>query len=243
MKNFQLLNKPSEVRDYVESLWQSDIFKQKTYKNKEIDRIVDAYCSKPRIVAEYSDFELERQNHHSWMNILPKRKYDNPVVHDLFNLHEMKHMAHQYRLNEDYHSWAARMIHEELQASLFTEALVYYNDPDLREQSYDGPIWVDGFKQEEKTFGYDSYVHILKKARYQASVKPKKGSKLEEKIRDYAINNRLWVNVWKERYGVIETVYSLWGNVLSVIELWLEENATNGVLFHAELEEFRKVML
>lgn len=92
----------------------------------------------------------ERRHFSAWFgNAFVQRHYDNPVITDLFYLHDLLHaLTLPGRTFASPEQWQQHMRANEIAVSLETEILVYWRCPGLREQSFDFRIWHDALTTE-----------------------------------------------------------------------------------------------
>lgn len=123
--------------------WRSPLF---------IDQVLPAYTDLVHW-ADTQDFWFyeplagERQMFSVWFaHAIGRRNYENPVLHDLYLLHDLLHAYTFIDAPGDTPSrWRARMRANEIMVSLETEVLVYARCPSLRAHSFPHPVWADRF--------------------------------------------------------------------------------------------------
>lgn len=228
MKNLKMLTTEAEVLAFTSSLWQSDLFRRSASKEGGyIQRWARRFAECPRLIAEASEPDIEASHFYSWMNALTLRAYDNPVVSDLYYLHEMVHMATLYgetvveqptRAKSSFESWRSKMMNNELEASLTSEVLVYFALPELRTLSFPFEIWADRFlsekvrltDKEDNAHYYQrdrlDFTFALTRERLALRAKAAAGrDAIENMVAQYARQNEIWAEIWREHFQGIET--------------------------------------
>ncbi len=164
------------------------------------------FVGTPRITFEATDKEVERSNFASWYNALSLREYENPAVNDLYYLHEITHISSMpYSPNVDFQTWKQKMFLNESEASVMSEAFIYYLCPGLRPLSFKNEIWVDRFLKEETRNGdLDFFSQKLTRERDRAQARPNREDPQEARIADYQLQNEAWAEIWRANYEVIE---------------------------------------
>lgn len=208
MKNITVLVEPSEVARYVDSLWQTGMFKNSPF----VTRVVEEFARLPRIFADMSNPILEKAHFSTWWNVIMRRTYENPFVHDLYLLHEMYHAARMpYVPGIGKAAFDEKMQRNELEASVLSEIQVYFEMPGLRAESFKHDIYADRFLNDPKMqalWANDPVVAIetIRTIRRDVMVsKPVEGMDLTETwIRRFADQNAVFTITWADRYGEIE---------------------------------------
>jgi hypothetical protein len=204
MKNIISLIEPKEIKDFVNNLWQTEEFKKScTEENGYINSIVAQFSDHPRFFYEVTDDTLERGHFTSWMNAISFRKYENPVIQDLYYLHEILHATTmRYNQKLDFSRWKGKMIDNEVEVSLDSEVLVYLKLITLRPKSFDFEIWADSLT--DLNMNDPDFRKNLKKERVRIYKTPNPKSKPELEIAKYHLQNEEWSKVWKDNYLEIE---------------------------------------
>lgn len=207
MKNPIILSNRSETLDYVNSLWKSDYFKENKDAFYRTSPLMELFCANPRIFCDYTDSSIEHTHFYAWMNIIPHRDYySNPVIHDLYLIHEYFHTVYMtYKDNAPgYLEWSEKILNNELLASCFSEVVVYKIMPGLREVSFPFEIWYDSLKDQLDNMGDMQAKHFILEQRQSAYFKPK--NEIEKEISLYYLSNLEWLGIWKENYPVLESI-------------------------------------
>jgi hypothetical protein len=193
MKNLTVLHTPGEVVDYVHKLWQSDLFRRSEY----VDGWVHRLARHPMVFAEMSDLELEYPHFATWFGMSYLRTYPDPVISDLYYLHEFVHSTLlTYSAEPLFTAWYRKMNSIELSASLETECFAYLSIPGLREISFKDEIWADRYLGGQKRLG-DSLRDVIRQERFKAMQSPDPMDYCEQQIAAYARQNFEWANSWK----------------------------------------------
>ncbi|MDD9900669.1 MAG: hypothetical protein OXT65_06795, partial [Alphaproteobacteria bacterium] len=176
-----------------------------------IHGIIDRFARLPRLFADMSDERLERGHFGAWWSCVYRRAYDDPVVHDLYLLHEYMHGAEMAHIKgQDMAQFRYRIADNELRASVMSEIIVYFALPELRAVSFDREIYADRFLKDayfQNMWKHDpmGLVTDIYSRRRQAMFAPQAGDRLEKWISDFTAQNDAWFDVWAERYDMVET--------------------------------------
>ncbi len=155
MEQLELIVERKKVMDHLHKLWKSEPFKNAM---KDSYSFIYKFCQKvsdyPIIFFQYTDYKIERPHFSAWFNAIPYRHYDNPVQSDLYYFHELYHRNtlkyFPFHLGDfDFFSWMEKMKNNEIEASIYSEVLIYFILPELRPQSFKDEIWADRFLQEK----------------------------------------------------------------------------------------------
>jgi hypothetical protein len=193
MKNLQCLRSPDEIAAGLGGLWRTDLFRRSDYIRAWVDRVT----RHPLVLAEMSDLELEYPHFGTWFGLTYLRDYPDPVISDLYYLHEIVHASlMHYRPERLFTAWYRKMASIELSASLETECYVYLAVPGLREVSFKDEIWADRYLGGRSKLG-DSLREIVRQDRYRALQHPDPMDYCEQQIAAYARQNFEWANAWK----------------------------------------------
>jgi hypothetical protein len=193
MKNIVALRDEGAIRHYVHGLWRSTLFRESDY----VGRWVDRFAAQPRVFAEMSDVELEYPHFGTWFGMTYLRTYSEPVVSDLYYLHELVHaILLTYESQPLFTAWYRKMTTIELSASLETECFVYLSIPGLRDMSFPDEIWADRYLGGERRLG-ESLRDVIRQDRYKAMHHPDPMDYCEQQIAAYARQKFEWANGWK----------------------------------------------
>lgn len=117
---------------------------------KELDAVQKMVAALPKLVFfEYTEKDLEWSHFTTWFRAIALRDYKNPVINDLYYLHELSHvaaMAYHKGPNYTFNQWYRKMTQNETFAAVFSEAYIYHKLPKLRVEAFPFEIWVDRFK-------------------------------------------------------------------------------------------------
>jgi hypothetical protein len=213
MKNLQLLFSPSDVHDYVLALWRTDAFRDSHRTGGFVHGIVDQLARMPQLFCESSNDRLERAHFCTWWGALMRRDdYANPVIADLYWLHEFHHAgAMPYIPGIGQAAFDEKMNRNELEASVLSEIQVYFEMPGLREASFPHPIFADRYLadphmvalwRENKTVAIETLRFIRRNVMVG---KPEREMDVAEIwIRKFAQQNAAYSIVWSDYYDQIE---------------------------------------
>ena len=207
MQEIKKLITPNEINSFVRSLWKSEQFKS---SHDDPAGYINAWTNKfkqfPRIFFKTTDDHIEKGHFTSWMNCIAIREYENPVVQDLYYLHEILHATTMPYLNgADFETWRQKIFKNELETSLDSEVLVYFNLP-IRKESFTFPIWADKFlgtNVDYKTPKFKSFLTSERKKIFEDKNVLLDPVQLE--ISRYQKQNEAWSEIWKNNYIQVES--------------------------------------
>ncbi len=213
MKNLTLCPTVHDVHREMRKLLRSPIFQQSYDNGGYVYQAVDRYATIPRIMADMSDTHLEQAHFSVWWNVLTRRTYDNPVISDLYYLHEITHASDLAYVPElSFSGFKRKMQDNELTASVTSEIAAYFALPELRAQSFNFPIYVDRFLQDaaiKKRWHTDpeNLIHELREKRrdIMLGLEADKLDDVELWIHRYAEQNEQWALIWRKRFREVES--------------------------------------
>lgn len=227
MKNLEILRNPDQVYDYLETIFQTDIFKDavKTARNHtgvihqvqtyvDLWAIIHEFAKYPRFFAEMAT-DVEYSHFSAWWNVIGLRTYDNPYINDLYYLHDMYHMVDRNVSASNaygattFYEFFKRTSTNELRASIITEVVIYFMYPELRAKTFPFEIWADRFIDGRK-MGWEGItpvgrMHKLQDFRKQAMVNPDPTDWCELQIYGYVQSNIEWAKIWKNNFAKVES--------------------------------------
>jgi hypothetical protein len=257
MHDLQALVMPGQIHAFFKELWRTPEFQESHVPGGYVFRWIDRLAEYPRFIGTLTEPQIERAHFSPWWNVLGRRQYDNPAIHDLFYLHEIAHMAMLvYEETVSWESWAAKMADNEMLASLESETLVYLAMPGLRPKSFPQEIWADRFLGEEAYGGgmRDAAVRAAHRSfmlmeRYRARRIPDDG--LEERIATFQHENEAWAHIWRGQFREVEGTMRVFRHMalqnrtdaVAFLRTWHDRLAEdgNGIPFRTEAEEFAAV--
>lgn len=212
MKNIICLQRELDTMDFLGSLWRSDAFRESMDSGGFIYEQAKRFSWLPRFFAEATNDHLERAHFSTWWNVIIMREYDNPIIHDLYYLHEMRHAATMpYIRDIGRKAFDEKMQRNELEASVLSEIAVYFAMPGLRETSFDHPIYADRFLNDpsmRRLWNTNRQVtlEMLRSMRRDVMVsKSRQNMDLTEIwIRKFAEQNAVYSAVWADTYKEVE---------------------------------------
>lgn len=212
----------------LKSLFQTDLFLGELDRARDlvwgcepphnlVVKVMAEMLRKPLVVFEYDDYDLESSHFTSMMGMIGKRShYTNPYVNDLYYLHEIAHAATMpYGKAKNIQEFHRMTGLNELFAATLTEVYVYKLYPELRQKTFDFPIWVDEYMTEDfqknesfsmKDFGvnYEDTVFIWWVShRFSCIRNPNYLNLTEMQIAAYAEQNAAWTQVWAKSWKVV----------------------------------------
>lgn len=220
MKDIKILVGADEIHDFTRKLWRSDLFQKSHDEGGLVHQAVEQFSGLPRFFFRPSD-DIENPHFSAWWGGIQMREYDNPAIHDLYYLHEIWHagtMAHMK--NMTYDNFSRKMIDNELEASVVSEMLVYYELPELRKQTFPYRIFVDkflfpnGYQNEPDPVALDRWrrnpgclMETLKLERRDVmmSQTPHTENDVEFWIQKFTHQNECWAHLWYASYNKVET--------------------------------------
>ena len=262
MKNLKALANKREIHDYVYTLFKTDLFKRSYLQKGVIYDVVDQFAWLPRLFCEESNDYLERAHFSTWWNVLVHRgDYTNPVINDLYWIHEFYHAAHMpYIPGIGRAAFTEKMQRNELEASVFSEITIYFDLPELRALSFDHEIYADRFLENADmqnlwTANRSVAIETMRSIRRDVMVsKAEHTMDLTERwIRRFAEQNDAYSITWADRYGEVEERMGLLQSsigsgvdresVLASHRLWIEREAArdakgDNIPFRQEAELF-----
>lgn len=193
MKNMIKLSTSGGIKSFVNGLWKTPIFRESKYVADWVER----FCQRNGwVFAEMSEPQLEYAHFGTWFGLTYLRHYDNPVVSDLYYMHEMVHaVLAKYDSSDSFTAWFRRVNTTEFNASLETESYIYLEIPHLRDVSFSDQIWADRFLGDR--LGKDELKNLMRQERYRAIREPDPMDYCEQQISAYAHQNFEWANIWK----------------------------------------------
>lgn len=129
--------------EFWNNVWSSDEFKN-SLNHPFFVQLKNELRKYPFFIFNYTH---DKQYYHltSHLRVIAKRNYSNPIIQDLYYLHELSHCVEFH--GEDFSSfdeWSNHLDNNELYASLISEAFVYFFIPSIRDKTFN-PLWVNSF--------------------------------------------------------------------------------------------------
>jgi hypothetical protein len=213
MKNIVHLCQPSDIHHYLEGLWRTDAFRESHRHGGFINDLVERFAWLPRFFAEETNDYLERAHFSTWWNVIMLRDdYTNPVIHDLYYLHEIAHAATiPYIAGIGQAAFNEKMQRNELEASVLSEIQIYFEMPGLRENSFSNEIYADRFLRDPAMMLLWTRNREIAIETFRAKRKDVMVSKsvedmdlTEQWIRRFAEQNAIFFLTWSRRYKEVE---------------------------------------
>lgn len=218
---------PREVTEKTRGYFQTPI-----RDSKLVLWLIEEYSRIPRFFAQMTDPELESSHFTSWFNVLTLRQYTNPWIGDLYLVHELAHMVHMnYVPDTSWNYWCNKVKQNETLASIFSEILIYFEIPNLRQNTFEHAIWVDKILQDPTYHQIywqdrDYFIQLMYQARMNTMMNPQ--DFVDRQIANYNSQNSLWCDIWRDHYNVVECHMHVWPtfghNINSHIK-WLEDQS------------------
>ncbi len=208
MKNLIYVN-TYDVKDYVNSLWVSDIFKN---GGEWLEEQINLFAKLPRFFCDMTS-ECERFHFSTWWNVITHRTYDNPYIQDLYYLHEIVHAnTMPYVKNMTFAGFCEKMQRNELEASVFSEILVYFYENGLREHTFDKEIYVDRFLDRKLyhnmwDFNKTMMISVITTMRRNIMIASDTDGldDVEKWINKFSMQNDKFAETWKNDFNIVET--------------------------------------
>ena len=213
MKNLIIVTDKDEIHDFMMGMWKTDFFRESHRNHGIVYDVVEHFAWLPRIFAEASNDTLERPHFSTWWGVMMIRDdYPNPIIHDLYWLHEMYHAGHMpYVANIGEAAFDEKMQRNELEASVLSEIQIYFEIPGLREVSFPHPIYADRFLTDpvmKMMWKNNREVAIETIRSIRRDVMTSKPVHLmdrtEEWIRRFSEQNSIFSLTWSDRYREVE---------------------------------------
>lgn len=248
MKNIVTFTSADECRKYIQNLWITDEFRESDW----VAGIADDVASELPVFYELTNKD-ERSHFSTWFRAVAHRKYKNKFVQDLYYLHEFVHVAGlNYDANADWSDWYRKMAENEMEASLASEAFVYWYVPGLREKTFNHKIWADRFRFEDarkRSNDDDSMFNedAIRIERQRIIRDPDPFDWLELQIANYMEQNKDWCRIWSKQWRKVEEHISYLDTLPdekkgAVHKHWLESQMGSWKIpFHSECIKFAKI--
>ena len=162
---------------------------------------------------EESNDYLERAHFSTWWGVLVSRHdYTNPVINDLYWIHEFYHAANMpYIPHIGKAAFNEKMQRNELEASVFSEITIYLEMPELRADAFKHEIYADRFLNDPTILALwrsnrRVAIETIRSIRRDVMVsKAEHTMDLTERwIRRFAEQNDAYSITWADRYCEVE---------------------------------------
>jgi hypothetical protein len=213
MKNLTSIVSQDDILDYVRNIWKTDLFRDSHDSRGFVYRAAKRYAWLPRLFCEMSNDHLERAHFATWWGVMVLRDdYTNPIIHDLYWLHEMYHAAHMpYVPHIGKSAFDDKMQRNELEASTMSEIQVYFEMPELRALSFDHEIYADRFLNDPLMIALwagnkDVAIETMRSTRRDVMISKNEHEMdvTERWIRRFSEQNTAHSITWSDRYLEIE---------------------------------------
>lgn len=260
MKNMIVLSSYEENMEFLRKLWRTDAFQRSFSEGGFIFEQCVRFAWQPRIFAEMTNEHIERAHFSTWWNVIMLREdYTNDMIHDLYYLHEMCHASTMpYVPNINRSAFEEKMKRNELEASVLSEILVYFEMPAIRQYSFGHEIYADRFLQDmhlQDLWRVNKPLAIEKMRFMRRDVmsRPFEAGMdtTETWIRRFSDMNDAYAIIWSDRYNEIETAMDQlqrtmlkWGDAAAItrwafaLEAEAAKDPVDNVPFRMEAEQF-----
>lgn len=208
MKNLVQLVTARDVTDYVQGLWQTDLFRASHVADPArpegyIARHVAAFARLPRVFFDMTVPEVEHSHFAPWFGALHHRTYATPAIHDLLLLHELVHAATLEPVPHlGWRRWSGTLIRNEQTTAVESEVGVYWALPELRALTFPFEIWADRYLRQWPVGGPAMPAPELWSERRRAMRAPT--DDIERGIAHFRRQNWEWAEIWKQNFGRVE---------------------------------------
>lgn len=140
---------PEQVESFLHSILRNPLIIEDAKREGSLyHEIIKNAAKYPLFIHVPSGDEIERLNFTSWIRVLTLRtaEYESETFADLYLLHELRHMTTMpFGIYPSARDWDFKMLLNEKESSLVSEALVYFAIPGLRPHMPLKEMWVDRF--------------------------------------------------------------------------------------------------
>ncbi len=205
MRNIRSYETYDDALFGVKFLWKTKEFQE----SKEIQALTVQVAKRMPSFYTMDSPYLEHAHFTTWFGFFALRDYANPYVNDLYWLHEFTHFVNfDYGggVTDTFHKWYRRMLENEFNSSFQSEALIYFQMPGLRKETFPFEIWVDrhlGFGADG-TLGDHFSIQVLRDLRLKAMRDPDPFDFCEQQMAAYVRQNMAWAQTWAKNWRVVE---------------------------------------
>lgn len=240
MKHLHWLT-PSEQSTLFKTIWRTTFFREKAQSDPWLSGILKRVSQRDHAIAEQSS-PLERLHFSTFWNVWIFHEHSNPYIFDLGVLHELIHSM----LFQSKRVWSTSpalwtkdaLGTMERAVSLRTEVCVYRRWPQLRQHTFEMPIWADAMMK-----------------RTWAEIKTRRGFLMdagregvlfedaeEQRIARYAKMNQRWNSAWALYGPLIETAwrdsYQKPATTTTLFSSLFENDCVDGIPFFQLAQRF-----
>jgi hypothetical protein len=213
LNTIERLYTPDDIKEYVLNLWKTEEFKRSQKEGGFIAEVVERFSTMPAFFFRASDEFLEKAHFSTWWRGMQRREYENPYIHDLYELHEIFHAGDMIYSNDlSFESFKRKMQDNELGASVCSEIEIYLRLEGLRKKSFHHPIFADRFlnnseMQERWKEEPDRLVKELRLYRQNimmSDIKPDHPDRPVFWIKQFSYQNETWASTWVHNFRKVE---------------------------------------
>jgi len=219
-----LIVKHKDIFAFFESLIITPLLKEQIQNPQSlINHMLTKFYKKgiDLILYKCINYEIEQFHHTSWWGVLKITERD-PIIIDLYYLHEMTHISNIYsNSTKNFEDWCKKMLYEEIYASAFSEIIIYFDIPTFRNYSkktkkLKGTIFADSLLSNEIKLSdkyktnqelYKNNFSLFTKELIKINVKTLYTPPLttgQRYVFSFRLNNEMWFEIWKNSYEIIE---------------------------------------
>lgn len=219
MRDPIVLAEADDIRAFTRDLWRSEFFRRSHDSGGLVHKTVEQFSGLPRFFFPVTH-EAENPHFSAWWGGIQIREYDNPAIHDLYYLHEIWHAGSMvYLPGMEFANFQRKMIDNELEASVVSEMIIYYEIPELRRVTFPYEIFVDRFLFPDGADGDPDPVGLdrwrrnpdlllaslkLRRRNVMMAQNPNSDDDVEFWIQRYTHQNEMWAHLWYARYDMVE---------------------------------------
>lgn len=272
ISNLKRLYSRQEIHGFIFHNWKTKLFRDlhaEGFKSGSfgqpvnfVTKIVEDFAKLPRFTFEMTSPELEWAHFSTWWGGIPSREYDNPYIHDLYWIHEMSHAGNMvYVPGMNLENFTRKMTDNELHASVVSEVQVYFEIPQLRNESFKHEIYADRFLDDDDfadrykadpLLGFEE----MKVRRRDTMMDPNPKNIADFWIHRFYTQNAAWAACWAQNYNKVETAMANLRNMIlnpaklnvgrqeafdSFLDDFLKANTKTSIPFLREAEAFSGV--
>ncbi|MCI5059501.1 MAG: hypothetical protein MRY79_00350 [Alphaproteobacteria bacterium] len=222
LSSLKLLITADDVHQYVYDQWHNPFFKKSHKEGGYIHQVVEDFARLPRAFCKASDLKNEWTHFSPWWGVILNCEYEQPAIGDLRYLHEIWHSAYlPYIRDINSATLELKNFNNEREASTVSEMAIYLNFPELRQQTFKHPIFMDRFLFPEGDFSKpnEGLLAKWKKSRSlvfqelmyeRVKVVMAKEEEIDNKdpqivwLRRYGNQAKKWLEIWSKNAPLVE---------------------------------------
>lgn len=211
MKNLRFFDSHQDYEEFVfTDVFRTDVFRTHFFYRRLINWVL---VNRTPVWFDYSDASEHAHFTQYFGLFLRRNYYENPVIHDLYVLHDMVHNLFEYPMyprSMPFEKFANLAIDHEYVASNETEIMVYLRVPGLRERTFPKPIlydllcdhWYDAFNPQSLLALRRS---LASSASHWALFNKDNGARDIQKYMSRVSANWVWSALWYDQVPYVYT--------------------------------------